>query len=88
MKKSSLTDISGKNKEYAGGIYIGGLHLAAAGGAYLSFFNGMLGYDGVTYHPHLKKNIKKITFNRLEGDDVIQVTIRKNKVTEKRRKIK
>lgn len=88
MKKSSLTDISGKNKEYAGGIYIGGLHLAAAGGAYLSFFNGMLGYDGVTYHPHLKKNIKKITFNRLEGDDVIQVTIRKNKMTEKRRKIK
>lgn len=88
MKKSSLTDISGKNKEYAGGIYIGGLHLAAAGGAYLSFYNGMLGYDGVTYHPCVKKNIRKIVFNRLEGNDVIQVTIKNNKVTEKRREIK
>ena len=60
MEKSALTDISGHNKEYAGGIYIGGSHMAAAGGAYLSMLYGMLGYDGKEIHPHLTKSIKGI----------------------------
>ena len=85
-KKSSLTDISGKNKEYAGGIYIGGLHRAAAGGAYLSLIYGRLGYDGKDYHPHFKKGIKKVTLHEVKNQEVYQVDIVKDKVSRKRRR--
>lgn len=88
MKKSSLTDISGKNKEYAGGIYIGGLHMAAAGGSYLSFLYGMMGYDGVNYHPHLRKGIRKVKWNEVREDGVYTLTVKDGKLTEKRRKTK
>lgn len=84
-KKSSLTDISGKNKEYAGGIYIGGLHRAAAGGAYLSLIYGRLGYDGKDYHPHFKKEIKKVVLHELTDEEIYQVIITKDKVIKKRR---
>lgn len=85
-KKSSLTDIFGKNKEYAGGIYIRGLHRAAAGGSYLSLIYGRLGYDGKNYHPHLSKRIKKVALNRIKGYDVYQVTITREGISGKRRK--
>lgn len=84
-KKSSLTDISGKNKEYAGGIYIGGLHRAAAGGAYLSLIYGRLGYDGKDYHPHFKKGIKKVVLHEITDEEIYQVIITKDKVIKKRR---
>ncbi len=88
MKKSSLTDISGKNKEYAGGIYIGGLHMAAAGGAYLSFLYGMMGYDGVSYHPHLQRGIRAVRWNEVREDGVYILTMKDDELTEKRRMTK
>ncbi len=41
--KSALSDISGKGKEWAGLIYIGGTHPAASGGAYMTAIEGFAG---------------------------------------------
>ncbi|MDF2484130.1 MAG: Kojibiose phosphorylase [Herbinix sp.] len=41
--KSALSDISGKGKEWAGLIYIGGTHPASSGGAYMTAIEGFAG---------------------------------------------
>ncbi len=41
--KSALSDISGKGKEWAGLIYIGGTHPASSGGAYMTAVEGFAG---------------------------------------------
>ena len=46
-----------------------------------------LTFDGKTYHPHLSKRIKKVTLNRIKGNDVYQVTITQEGISEKRRKL-
>ncbi len=43
--KSARADLQGGGKEWAGLIYIGGTHPAAAGGAYMTLLNGFLGLD-------------------------------------------
>ena len=58
-------DLTGTSKQYAGGIYIGGSHLAAYGGAYMAVVLGFLGYDykNKTTKPNIPKEIKDIKFN-------------------------
>ena len=69
FRKSAGIDIQGSNKLYAGGIYIGGTHIASSGGAYLSLLYGCLGfnYDGnkFTLNPHLPLSFKSIKMNIL-----------------------
>ena len=80
--KSAMADINGVNKEYAGSIYIGGSHMASAGGAYLTFIYGMLGYDGRDVHPRLSSKIKSVTINLLV-DGKLQKFVIKNGRKEK-----
>ena len=41
--KSAEADVQGGGKQWAGLVYIGGTHPAAAGGAYMVLFYGFLG---------------------------------------------
>lgn len=43
--KSARADLQGGGKEWAGLVYIGGTHPAAAGGAYMTLLNGFLGLN-------------------------------------------
>lgn len=62
--KSATADLRDGGKEFAGGIYIGGTHVASAGGAYMSLVYGLLGLKidkvGFSLHPRLPKNIESV----------------------------
>ena len=62
--KSAEADIVGGGKQWAGLVYIGGTHPAAAGGAYMVLLYGFLGLrfeDGKpTLHPRLPEGWKKV----------------------------
>lgn len=82
--KTANADLVGGGKEWAGLVYIGGTHPAAAGGAYKTAIEGFGGFkiiDGkIVIEPHLPKNWAKLAFtifynekwNRveIEGDQV------------------
>lgn len=57
--KSAQADLAGGGKQWAGLVYIGGTHPAAAGGAYMTFLWGFLGLntskDGYSLSPRLPK---------------------------------
>ena len=62
--KSAKADLAGGGKEWAGLIYIGGTHPAAAGGAYMTLLNGFLGLNpaagGLTPAPRLPGHWKRV----------------------------
>lgn len=62
-------DLTGKSKQYAGGIYIGGSHLAAYGGAFMAVVLGFLGFDNLnnSVKLNLPKEIKHIDFKLLKN---------------------
>lgn len=68
--KSASIDLSFDQKNFAGGIYIGGTHPASNGGSYLSVVHGFLGmrYENGKYnfYPRLPKKIKEITLSYYE----------------------
>ncbi len=82
FKKSAEIDIVGSQKIYAGGIYIGGTHIASSGGAYLSLLYGCLGfsYNGeqIYLDPHLPKTFKEITMNIKFRKKKYVITVHKN----------
>ncbi|MBR4459856.1 MAG: glycoside hydrolase family 65 protein [Clostridia bacterium] len=65
MKTASI-DITGGGKQWAGEIYIGGTHPASNGGAWMIAALGFAGLrmkDGVPeLHPHLPRQLKRLTF--------------------------
>ena len=67
FRKSAGIDIVGSNKLYAGGIYIGGTHIASSGGAYLSLLYGCLGFkyedDKIMLDPHLPAPFDEVELN-------------------------
>lgn len=67
FKKTAEIDITGKSKQFAGLIYIGGTHPAASGGAWLSAIRGFCGFavkDGeITLNPHLPENWESVAFS-------------------------
>lgn len=71
MRESALTDIRGSKKMFAGGIYIGGSHPAAMGGAYLDLARGLLGArieeNKVRFSPNLPKEMKGLRYRYKEG---------------------
>lgn len=64
--KTANADLVGGGKEWAGLVYIGGTHPAAAGGAYMTAiegFGGLSVVDGnLVVKPHLPKKWKKVSF--------------------------
>lgn len=64
--KSAKADWNGGGKQWAGLVYIGGTHPAAAGGAWKVFAQGFAGLEvtenGPTLHPCLPKSWKKVAF--------------------------
>jgi nigerose phosphorylase len=60
--KSAAADLAGGGKQWAGLVYIGGTHPAAAGGAYMTFLYGFLGLEirqGLpVLHPRLPEGWK------------------------------
>ena len=71
MRESALTDIRGGKKLFAGGIYIGGSHPAAMGGAYLDLARGLLGArikEGkVRFSPRLPEGMRGLRYRYKEG---------------------
>ncbi len=76
--KSAEEDLKGGGKEWAGDIYIGGTHPAAAGGAYMTAvfgFGGLSMKDGkISAHPRLPENWKSLRFRVCYQGNVYQVT--------------
>jgi kojibiose phosphorylase/nigerose phosphorylase len=62
--KSARADLIGGGKEWAGLVYIGGTHPAAAGGAYMTLLNGFLGLSpaagSLTPVPRLPSHWKRV----------------------------
>ncbi len=65
--KSARADLIGGGKEWAGLVYIGGTHPAAAGGAYMTLLHGFLGLDPaqgkLTPTPRFPKHWKRVTLS-------------------------
>lgn len=55
--KSASADLSGGGKEWAGLVYIGGTHPAAAGGAYMTAVNGFCGLSFESGEPRLSPRL-------------------------------
>ena len=82
--KSAKADLAGGGKEWAGSIYIGGTHPAAAGGAYMtavSGFGGVVLKNGeVTVNPKLPESWKKLKFHIRYQNKLYQITETKDSV--------
>ncbi len=80
--KSALSDISGKGKEWAGLIYIGGTHPASSGGAYMTAVEGFAGL-------HTEEGMLKATsclpshWTRMEFHAICQGRLYRIEVTQK-----
>ena len=75
--KSARADLQGGGKEWAGLVYIGGIHPAAAGGAYMTLLWGFLGLvvnpDGLSFFPQLPKHWQAITIRFLRNGKLYKV---------------
>lgn len=65
LEKTACIDLEGKYKLYVGGLYIGGVHTAANGGAWLVAVQGFAGVDiaesGIHVEPCLPDGWKSVT---------------------------
>ena len=81
-KKTSLIDISGKSKQWAGLIYIGGTHPAAQGGSWMMVVYGFCGFsvkDGKIQIKHnLPESWKKVSFNATVAGEKYKVHVTKD----------
>lgn len=86
--KSANADLKGGGKEWAGSIYIGGTHPAAAGGAYMTAINGFGGLqileDRIIAEPHLPDLWKKLRFRIHYKNEVFEITETKESAEIKR----
>ncbi len=90
--KSATIDLMGKSKQYAGGIYIGGTHPAAAGGAYLTAINGFAGLTvspngEIECHPNLPLKIQSMFFSIVIDSTLYRISITGKHVTIKKEKL-
>jgi kojibiose phosphorylase/nigerose phosphorylase len=85
--KSALADLAGGGKEWAGMVYIGGTHPAAAGAAYMTAVRGFAGLcieEGkLCCHPHLPAGIAGMRFKVFyQGNEyLVQVTDGQGNIT-------
>lgn len=65
LEKTAYIDIKGSYKLYVGGLYIGGVHTAAGGGAWMVAVQGFAGVSvekaGISVDPHLPDRWKSVT---------------------------
>lgn len=77
--KSAKADLVGGGKEWAGLVYIGGTHPAAAGGAYMTVVNGFAGLScekgEIKINPSLPADWKKLRFFVKYQNKLYQVEI-------------
>lgn len=83
--KSATADLAGGGKEWAGLVYIGGTHPAAAGAAYMTAIEG---FGGITVRqgklicrPHLPKQIQSMKFHIFYQGQEYEVVIHQNEGT-------
>jgi len=76
---SAFIDIKGEGKQFAGGIYIGGTHLAACGGTYLTLAYGFCGLKHfghlLTCDTKLSSKIKEVKFKVLVKGKIANVKV-------------
>lgn len=76
--KSAQADLRGGGKEWAGSIYIGGTHPAAAGGAYMTAVKGFGGLKirngKLSAEPKLPPNWKKLRFRLYYRGELYEIT--------------
>lgn len=86
--KSAMADWSGKGKEWAGLVYIGGTHPAAAGGAYMTAIHGFGGFHiengEVKATPRLPEHWKRLNYKIQYQDAVYEIDATRNGVSIKR----
>lgn len=79
--KSAEIDLLGGGKQFAGGIYIGGTHPAANGGAYMSVVYGFCGLkiiDGnISIKPRLPHGWEKVCFSLIHKGNRYNITVEK-----------
>ncbi len=80
--KSASADIKGGGKEWAGLVYIGGTHPAAAGAAYMTAIEGFAGVriknGKLTVNPSLPKSIKGMRFKIFHMGKEYEIEIKGN----------
>ena len=85
--KSASADIKQGGKEWAGLVYIGGTHPAAAGGAYMVALQGFggLSFDGeaININPNLPEGWNRLTFKINYKDKLYEIDINGKDVTKK-----
>ncbi|MBQ9885683.1 MAG: glycoside hydrolase family 65 protein [Lachnospiraceae bacterium] len=81
--KSASADIKGGGKEWAGLVYIGGTHPAAAGGAYMNVVKGFGGFSikngEVCVEPALPSNWTRLAYNINYGGKLYHIDIKDGK---------
>ncbi len=55
--QSATVDLTGKSKQFAGGVYIGGTHPAANGGAWMDVVQGFCGLQEVDGRPTVASHL-------------------------------
>lgn len=83
--KSAMADLKEGGKEWAGLVYIGGTHPAAAGAAYMTAVEGFAGVcvenGRLVCHPHLPKSMKAMRFRVIYQGMEYEVNIKANEGT-------
>lgn len=81
--QTATVDLTGNTKQFAGGLYIGGTHPAANGGAWMAVVQGFCGLtvsDGaLKVAPHLPKNWQAVSFKYQLRDQWYQVHVTSEK---------
>lgn len=77
--KTATVDLTGKSKEYAGDLYIGGTHPAANGGAWLVAIQGFCGLEFISglpvVHSRLPKNWQSVHFKLHLAEKKYAITV-------------
>jgi trehalose/maltose hydrolase-like predicted phosphorylase len=82
--KTATIDLSGKYKQYVGDLFIGGIHLASNGGAWLAAIFGFAGLDfsgdNLVFKPCLPEKWVKMKFKIQYKGETVGIEIRDNRV--------
>lgn len=78
--RSATVDLTGKEKNYNGSIYVGGTHPGANGGAYMALVYGFAGLKRESYYlkaeTRLPKQISEIRFKCLERGKIAHILVK------------
>lgn len=82
--KSAMADLQGGGKEWAGNVYIGGTHPAAAGGAYMTAIKGFAGIQieegALVAKPNLPPSWNKMEFSMYYQGTPYKITVMQQEI--------